>query len=194
MNAQTSSACSAVAVLPVPIAHTGSYAMVTFFSSSSVTSHRSSLIWRATTSSVMLHSRSQSSSPTQTMGLRPAARAALVLLLTVSSVSPKYCLRSLCPSTTYSTPISLSIPVLISPVNAPDSAQWQFSAPILILVPCAASIAAARSTYGTHATTSHPASLTSGAISASSAFASEGVLFIFQLPAMIAFLISFFMV
>ena len=37
MNPQTSSACSAVAVLPVPIAQTGSYAMITFFICSSVT-------------------------------------------------------------------------------------------------------------------------------------------------------------
>ena len=40
------------------------------------------------------------SSPTQTMGVRPCASAALIFLLTLSSVSPKYCRRSEWPMMT----------------------------------------------------------------------------------------------
>ena len=46
--------------------------------------------------------------------------------------------------TTYCTPISASIRAEISPVKAPDSAQWQFSAPTPMLVPLVASRAVSR--------------------------------------------------
>ena len=138
----------------------------------------------------MLHSRSQRSSPTHTIGFKPEAKAAFVLLLTVSSVSPKYCLLSLWPKTTYSTPISLSIGAEISPVKAPLSAQWQFSAPIFTFVPFVVSRATYKSTKGTQAITSQSASLTAGITSSRRTLASAGVLFIFQLPAIIAFLFA----
>lgn len=77
----------------------------------------------------------------------------------------------------------------ISPVNAPFSAQCTFSAPTLMFVPLVISTAVARSVYGVQMTTSHCASLTSGARSVIRAFVSAIVLFIFQLPAMIGFLI-----
>ena len=53
-------------------------------------SARSSLVCMETISSVIPETRSSLTSPTQTMGFRPAARAALVRRLTVVSVSPKY--------------------------------------------------------------------------------------------------------
>ena len=184
-------ASCAVAVLPVPIAHTGSYAMTMLSSSSLSMSLNAATVWRVTTSSVLPLSRSSRVSPTHTMGLSPAASAAFMRALTVSSVSPKYCLLSLCPMMTYSTPSSTSISALISPVKAPFAAQCTFSAPTLMLVPAVASTAAARSVYGVQMTTSHAASLTSGIRSATSAFVCATVLFIFQLPAMIGLRIIF---
>ena len=65
----------------------------------------------------------------QTTGVSPARSTASVFLLTVSSVSPKYCRLSLCPTITAFTPISLSIGSEISPVKAPLSSKWQFCAP-----------------------------------------------------------------
>ena len=107
------------------------------------------------------------------------------------SVSPKYCLRSEWPTITYSVPISHSMAAEISPVYAPDAAKWTFSAPTFIGLPFAASITGTRSTYGTQATISQPSVF----LPASSAFmafisstASEGVLFIFQFPAITVFL------
>ena len=86
---------------------------------------------------------------------------------------------------TYSTPHSLSIAALSSPVYAPDSFQCMFCAPSLMFVPLMASLTAAKFTAGVQTTTSQTASLTSGARAVTSSRASLGVLFIFQLPAMI---------
>ena len=98
--------------------------------------------------------------------------------------------------TTYSTPSSVSIGAEISPVNAPFSSKWTFSAPILTLLPAVVFTAVSRLVNGTHAMTSilPSAFATSGLIASSSAFASGRVLFIFQLPAMIAFLFALFMI
>ena len=49
---------------------------------------------------VMPSLRSERTSPTQRMTFRPSLRAALTRLRTVTSVSPKYCLRSLWPMIT----------------------------------------------------------------------------------------------
>src|SRR5260370_3861861 len=54
-------------------------------------------------SSVRPASRCSSSSPTHTMGVRPAASAAFVFFATVCSVSPKNCRRSECPMITKQT-------------------------------------------------------------------------------------------
>ena len=61
-------------------------------------------------------SRCSRLSPTQMMGCRPASRAAWTFLLTVMSVSPKYCRRSLWPMMTYFTPRSFSMSADTSPV------------------------------------------------------------------------------
>ena len=63
-----------------------------------------------------------------------------------------------------------------------------------MLVPFVASNAVHKSTYGTQVMTEQSASLTRGAISSMSTLASAGVLFIFQLPAMTAFLRVLFMI
>src|SRR5262249_59894244 len=73
MCACASPACAAVAVRPVPIAHTGSYAITSSDSCAAVIRSRPSLICRSSTSSVSLRSRSSSVSPTQTIGVNSAA-------------------------------------------------------------------------------------------------------------------------
>ena len=71
--------------------------------------------WPLTNDWVSPASFCSSDSPTQTMGVRPASRAALVFLLTVSSVSAKYWRRSLWPRMTYwASPTSIA--ALTSPV------------------------------------------------------------------------------
>ena len=117
---QTSPACSAVAVLPVPIAQIGSYAMTTFLISSTATPCSAILICLRMTSMVTSCSRSVSDSPTHRIGRRPFSSATRTFLLQASSVSLKYWRRSEWPMMTYLTPSSLSISAEISPVNAPD--------------------------------------------------------------------------
>jgi len=131
-------------------------------------------------------SRSASVSPTHTIGISPAASAALVRALTVSSVSPKYWRRSLWPMITYSTPRSFSIAAEISPVYAPAASQCTFCAPSFTFDPAQAAAAAFKSVKGGQTTTSTCAtSATSFLIPSISAAASDAVLFIFQLPATI---------
>ncbi len=145
------------------------------FSSSSDTPPRAILVCMAQSSLVMPCSRCSRVSPTQRMTVSPASRAARVRSWTVTSVSPKYWRRSLWPMMTIFTPMAASISALTSPVKAPDLAQWQFSAPIWMLVPSAASWAALRSTKGVQATTSTVASFTRGAMALMSSLASAGV-------------------
>jgi len=130
-------------------------------------------------------SRCSSDSPTQMIGLRPAASAAWTFLFTVMSVSPKYWRRSLWPMMTYLTSRSASMSAETSPVNAPDFSKYRFSAPTATRLSLNARTAAGTSTNGTHSTTSHHLVLGSSALNSSAnALVSEGVLFIFQLPAM----------
>ena len=127
-------------------------------------------------------------SPQHTIGVMPCSNAFKTFLFTVSSVSAKYSRLSECPIITYFTPASVSIAGEISPVYAPLSSKYIFSAPIWIFVPSAASIAGIMSIAGTQNTTSASSFATSGANSFTNAFASLGVLFIFQFPAIIFFL------
>ncbi len=92
MNACASWAISGVAVLPVPIAQTGSYARTRLSSASSTET------WRRRTSSVSPASRSASVSPTQAITDSPASSAARARFATPSSVSPKSWRRSECPT------------------------------------------------------------------------------------------------
>ncbi len=129
------------------------------------------------------------------MTVSPAAIAARVRLLTVSSVSPKYWRRSLCPVMTYFAPASTIMPVEISPVNAPWSSQWQFSVPTPTFVPAAAATAAGTSIAGVQHTISTLSAYcaVASATAFTSAAVSDGLTFIFQFPAMILVLIFVFL-
>src|SRR5574337_72442 len=89
-----SSAWLGVAVLPVPMAQTGSYAKMSRCTCSGERPASAPLSCLSTTASARPASRSARVSPTQMIGIRPVARAAPLFLFTLSSVSPKYCRRS----------------------------------------------------------------------------------------------------
>ena len=164
MNACASCAISGVALSPVPIAQTGSYAMT----------RRSScgraVTWRRRTSSVSSASRCSSVSPTHAITPSPAASAASARRATPSSVSPKSCRRSEWPTSEPATPSSRSIGAEISPVNAPSGSQWTFCA--YVVRPAATQ--SARRVYGGQTIASRPASASG-----------SGPRNIFQLPATI---------
>ena len=110
MKACASCAISGVAVRPVPIAQTGSYASTR---SGMRLEHR-----ELAAEDVLRLPRSRCSfvSPTQAITRRPASSAARARLATVSSVSPKYCRRSEWPTSEPTTPSSSSNGAEISPV------------------------------------------------------------------------------
>src|SRR5580704_4802901 len=119
------------------------------------------------------------------MGVRPASSAADVFFNAVASVSPKYSRRSLCATITHWHPVARSMPAEISPVKAPSAAQYIFCAPIWMRVPSDPAAAAGRFTNGGQITISAcVASATSGRNFSKNATVSAGVLYIFQLPAM----------
>ena len=84
----TSLASAGVAVFPVPIAHTGSYATITVTNAAAPTPASAARNWRVTTVIVSLASRCARVSPTQTVGVSPARKAATTFLPVSSSVSP----------------------------------------------------------------------------------------------------------
>src|ERR1039457_2137541 len=142
-------------------------------------------VWRSRTSVVWLASRSASSSPTQTMGMRPWARADLSLRLTLSSVSLKYWRRSLWPMSTWVTPRALSISGEVSPVQAPWFSQCISCAATRMGWLRAASTTAGSSVGEAQSTTSAWLwGAASGRNALMKATASSGVLYIFQLAAM----------
>ena len=122
------------------------------------------------------------------IGVIPCSKALRTFLLTSSFVSPKYSLLSECPRTTYLTPASTSIAGEISPVYAPFSSKYMFSAPTWMFVPLAASTTGMISIAGTQNTTSTSSLTTNGFNVSTNLTASLGVMFIFQLPAIIFFL------
>ena len=122
------------------------------------------------------------------IGVSPCSNAFKTFLLTVSSVSAKYSLLSECPIITYFTPASVSMFGEISPVYAPFSSKYIFSAPTSMFVPSHAFTTGMMSIAGTQNTTSASSVLTSGFNVSTSATASDGVMFIFQFPAIIFFL------
>ena len=74
----------------------------------------------------------------------------------------------------------------ISPVYAPDASQCAFSAPTWTAVPAAAATAAGTSIAGVQQTMSTlPNAWVASAMPLTSAAVSDGLMFIFQLPAMI---------
>src|SRR5690349_8901077 len=137
--------------------------------------------WRETTSQVRFPSRSCSVSPTQTMGWSCASSAARSLRFTPSSVSPKYCRRSLWPRMTPSQPSSASIGALISPVKAPCFSWWQFCAKSWMELPASASLTLDSAVNG-GATATWICDSRRCLSSRTSATASAVVLCIFQFP------------
>ncbi len=84
---------------------------------------------RSTTASVAPASRSASVSPTQTIGVKPAASAASALFATVASVSPYSVRRSEWPTIATRLPNSATIAAATSPVNAPETCSLTVCAP-----------------------------------------------------------------
>src|SRR5512135_44376 len=138
-----------------------------------------------TTSNVFPPSRSGSVSPTQRMGVSPAASAARTFRFTASSVSAKYCRRSEWPMMQWVAPASFSIRVDTSPVYAPSSAKWTFWDATPMPLPWTSCDTAPIDGYGGARTISTPRTpATSGRKALTKAPASPAVLYIFQLPAM----------
>ena len=124
----TSCAWSGVAVLPVPMAQTGSYAIIIPFNCSAVKLARPFLSWPSMTSMVLLASRSCKVSPTQKITFKPWRMAAATFLFKISSVSPNTLRRSLWPMSVKVAPASLAWTGETAEVNAPLSSQctsWQ---------------------------------------------------------------------
>ena len=124
MNACASCAISGVAVRPVPIAQTGSYA-----STRSVVRLEQRRAWRLEDVlrlpglALLVRLADARDHAQARFERRFGARAA-----TVSSVSPKYWRRSEWPTSEPATPSSSSIGAEISPVYAPSCSQWTFCA------------------------------------------------------------------
>src|SRR5660397_128060 len=140
---------------------------------------------RPTTSNVFPPSRSGSISPTQRMGVSPAARVARTFRFTASYDSAKYCRRSEWPMMQWVAPASFSIRVETSPVNAPSSAKWTFWDATPMPLPWTSCATAPIDGYGGARTISTPRTPdTNGRKARTKAAASPAVLYIFQLPAM----------
>src|SRR6266850_1058359 len=124
-----------------------------------------------------------SSSPTQMIGASPASSAATVFFSTLSSVSPKYLRRSLCPTITCEQPQVRIIGPETSPVKAPSFAQQRFCAPICILVPRVALTAVSKSRNEGQITISQSLELsTNGRKLSKKDVVPAGSLYIFQFP------------
>ncbi len=162
--------------------------MTTFFTASASTPRRPILTCWRMKSIVTPCSLWVRVSPQHISGVMPCSRALRTFLLTVSSVSAKYSRLSEWPMITYLTPRSSSMHGAISPVKAPFSSKYIFSAPILMLVPSAAARAAGRSMAGTQKRTSTSSFAKASLLSLMKAAAWLGVMFIFQLPAARIFL------
>jgi hypothetical protein len=102
-------ASAGVAVRPVPIAHTGSYASTTCPTSASVSSASPASSCRSTTASVIagLALRQRLAHAQHRDQVRVEARRTLRPV--ASSVSPKTCRRSECPISTARAPASRAI-------------------------------------------------------------------------------------
>src|SRR5699024_76094 len=172
----------------------GSYAMTDAFTWSEDRSASALVTWSLTRDSALPPSRSSSVSPQQMIGTSPFACRACAFLLTVSSVSAKCSRRSEWPTMTYFTPRSSSIAGDTSPVNAPLSSKWLFSAPMPSSEPSVFATSEGRWMNGAQmalSTSSFFGSVPSASMNASP---SETVLFIFQLPAINGVLIYILLV
>ena len=193
MNACTLCAMAGVAVRPVPIAHTGSYAMTTRPDAISAAETEASApaSCAAHTSLTKPSSYCALDSPTQITGLRPASRIARVLSPTISSVSPNNSRRSEWPTRTNSHPTLAAMAREVSPVYAPEEAWYTFWHPSATPEPFRMAATGARKGAGGQHRTSldaiaaPPSAFAAAATSAASVSASASVPgFIFQFPAM----------
>ena len=104
----------------------------------------------------------------------------------------KYSLLSECPNITYFTPISFNITGDISPVYAPESFGCMFCAAIATFDPSTVFTADSKAVNGAPITISTPSTPFVNSFNSDNvAFVSATVLFIFQFPAIIVFLIDF---
>src|SRR5699024_448735 len=187
-------ASALVADLPVPIAQIGSYAMTDAFTWSEDRSASALVTWSLTRDSALPPSRSSSVSPQQMIGTSPFACRACAFLLTVSSVSAKCSRRSEWPTMTYFTPRSSSIAGDTSPLNAPLSSKWLFSAPMPSSEPSAFATSEGRWMNGAQMALSTSSFFGRAPSASMNASPSETVLFIFQLPAINGVLIYILLV
>mmetsp|Transcript_3856 Transcript_3856/g.6358 ORF Transcript_3856/g.6358 Transcript_3856/m.6358 type:complete len:210 (+) Transcript_3856:434-1063(+) len=177
-------ATSGVAVRPVPIAQTGSYAMTMSFIISAETPLRPSVSCTSHTLNVSPDSRSSLSSPIHRMHLRPSPRILSTFLFVSASLSPKTERRSEWPASTYVQPTDLSMAVEVAPVYAPDSSQWQSCAPRPTFEPSRALATEPRNGKGAQTATSDDDPAAASATALARETASGSTVFIFQLPAM----------
>src|SRR5262245_7324574 len=147
---------SAVGVSPVPIAQTGSYAIIVLLAVAPIGTEPA--IWRDNTPRVAPASRSARVSPIQMMATRPARHAASAFACTTRSSSWQSMRRSACPTITWLAPASLSISAEMHPVCAPHSRAWQSWAPTFTGVWLRISAARVRSVAGTQTSASVSAS------------------------------------
>src|SRR6478736_2900611 len=106
--------------------------MITRARSSEESPSSAPLSWRAQTSSVFPASRSSSISPTQSIGVAPAARSAITFFAVSASVSPKTWRRSLWPTNAPVAPAARASGIEVAPVNAPFGSQCTSCAPTLM--------------------------------------------------------------
>src|SRR5262245_22737206 len=172
------------ALRPVPIAHTGSYA-ITRPAATIAPGSRPPSAPRSCSSTTPVSrpaSRSASTSPTHRIGRSPPATARSSLRPMSSSVSPLEARRSGWPRITH-VARPWSIPTETSPVNAPAASWWTFWAPTATSSAARASRTGARQTKGGQMTRVTPGSRVRDAIVRASSPASAGTVFIFQLAA-----------
>mmetsp|Transcript_21144 Transcript_21144/g.48323 ORF Transcript_21144/g.48323 Transcript_21144/m.48323 type:complete len:222 (-) Transcript_21144:316-981(-) len=129
-------ACKGVATTPVPMAHTGSYAITIL--DQSLTLGITAFICFSQTSPVFPALRSSRSSPMQNMTFRPFLSASSTFVAQSSSVSPKSDRRSEWPTITHLSPRSSTMFMVTSPVKAPSPVLLAFCTPMAIELPPAA--------------------------------------------------------
>mmetsp|Transcript_68320 Transcript_68320/g.195976 ORF Transcript_68320/g.195976 Transcript_68320/m.195976 type:complete len:255 (-) Transcript_68320:193-957(-) len=181
-----SCACMGDATTPVPMAHTGSYAMEILDQSMSVLI--AAFNCRAQTSTVTPVCRSCSVSPMASITFMPAFKPSSTLIAVSSSVSPYRARRSECPTSTHFVPKSASWPIETSPVKAPSPDLLKFSAPMLMALPSTSFMAWAMCRNGVKSTVSAASALAPQPLKAVSNSLVYATVFIdFQLPPTIGF-------
>jgi hypothetical protein len=118
-------AISGVADNPVPIAHTGSYAITVLATCSPVKPARSFDNCNVHTSSLRPNSYSNWVSPIHNIGVTPASWILATTLLISPSISLKIALLSEWPTRAYLQPTLFNRPADTAPVNAPES-WWKY--------------------------------------------------------------------